>query len=143
MSLFASEHGKGKRWVLLESTCGDSKETNAIAVVPANWQVEACPATIDRSYFEERADTDTSKFSFMYNNLAPYDWQQVSLAKSIEGEEGEEGEGALRQAFALAGVPSAARPAPPTRTSCGLPCDPGDRGELRGPWPVALPLSLM
>ena len=88
--MFASEHGKGKRWVLLESTCGDSKETNAIAVVPANWQVEACPATIDRSYFEERADTDTSKFSFMYNNLAPYDWQQVSLAKS-KGKRGKKG----------------------------------------------------
>lgn len=67
------------RWVLLQSLGIDVTETNAIVDLPEGWQVEAAPAVINAAYFTARKDP--AAYKFMYNSLAPHDWQEVAFVR--------------------------------------------------------------
>ena len=102
LSLFPSEHGTTKRWVLLQSLCSDPKQTKAVAVIPEGWQVEQCPTIFDKQYFASR--TDPQQYMFLYNSLAPYDWQQVTLQRA-KGSRGKQMEIAAKLKFNGQGWP--------------------------------------
>ena len=79
LSLFVSEHGVGKRWVLLQSLSGHITDTNAIAKLPEGWQVQPAPAVTNAAYFTARKDP--AQFKFLLSSLAPHDWQEVAFVR--------------------------------------------------------------